>query len=131
MPKMYNSDLKTRARELRKNMTKEERHLWYDFLKTLDVNVARQEIMGHYIVDFYIPSAKLVIEVDGSQHYEDDGPKKDEERTRFLQDTYGVEIIRIMNTDVNRNFDGVCAYLQETIQRRIHSASPRSRVGDA
>ena len=99
-------------------MTKEERHLWYDFLKNLKLNVSRQEIMGKYIVDFYIAEANLVIEVDGSQHYEDDGMKRDQERTRYLEDTYGVEIVRIQNTDVNENFDGVCEYLEEIIKRR-------------
>ena len=64
-----NTKLTTNAKELRKSMTKEERHLWYDFLKQLPITVHRQKPLGNYIVDFYIASAKLVIELDGSQHY--------------------------------------------------------------
>ena len=131
MPKKYNSELRNLARELRNNMTKEERHLWYDFLRNLKMNVSRQEIMGKYIVDFYIAEINLAIEVDGGQHYEAEGLKKDQERTRYLEDTYGVEIVRIQNTDVNENFDGVCEYLEEIIKRRSRNllALPAGRGG--
>ena len=74
------------AKTLRKNMTKEERHLWYDFLKSLPITVNRQKVIGNYIVDFYIAAAKLVIELDGSQHYEDDGMDNDIKRDAFLND---------------------------------------------
>ena len=70
MNKTNNSTLTGNAKTLRKNMTKEERHLWYDFLKTLPIPANRQKVLGNYIVDFYIAAAKLVIELDGSQHYE-------------------------------------------------------------
>ena len=73
MPEYYNKHLRGNARSLRKNMTKEERHLWYDFLKGLPVMVHRQKVFGNYIADFYIAEAKLVIELDGSQHYEEAG----------------------------------------------------------
>lgn len=71
--KTKNSSLTGNSKTLRKNMTKEEGHLWYDFLKSLPCNVNRQKVIGNYIVDFYISSAKIVIELDGSQHYEDNG----------------------------------------------------------
>ena len=75
-----NSRLSGNARALRKNMTKEERHLWYDFLKGLPIMVHRQKVIGPYIVDFYIAKANLVIELDGSQHYEEAGIKADQNR---------------------------------------------------
>ena len=88
-------------------MTKEERHLWYDFLKPLPIPVNRQKVIGYYIVDFYIAKAKLVIELDGSQHYEDAGQQKDFERDENLA-RLGLTVLRYSNLDVNRNFEGVC-----------------------
>ena len=80
-----NDDLLQNARNLRKNMTKEERHLWLDFLKRYPVRFRRQEIIGNFIVDFYCSSAALAVELDGSQHYEDREKAYDEERTRYLE----------------------------------------------
>ena len=80
-----NSKLVSNARNLRKNMTKEERHLWYDFLKNYSVRFYRQKILGQYIVDFYCADAKLVIALDGSQHYDPNEMKRDKERTAFLE----------------------------------------------
>ena len=91
-------------------MTKEERRLWYDFLKQLPVTVNRQKVIGHYIVDFYCASAKLVIELDGSQHYESEGTVADRERDLALS-SLGITVVRYSNDDVNRNFDGVCTDL--------------------
>ena len=85
---------------LRKNMTPEERHLWYDFLKTYPIRFNRQKIIGKYIVDFYSAKAKLIIELDGSQHYEKNGIDKDVERTKFLEQ-YGF-IIRIPNNEIKK-----------------------------
>jgi len=87
-------------------MTKEERRLWYDFLKQLPVTVNMQKVIDHYIVDFYCASAKLVIELDGSQHYEDEGAAADRERDHALNQR-GITIVRYSNNDLNRNFDGV------------------------
>ena len=101
LPK-YNSDLIPNAKDLRKNMTKEERHLWYDYLRTYPVKFVRQKVLGKYIADFYCASANLVIELDGSQHYEESGLKYDAVRTEFLQE-YGIQIIRIPNNEINRN----------------------------
>ena len=110
MNQTSNPKLKRNAQKLRREMTKEERHLWYDFLKQLPVTVNRQKVIGHYIVDFYCASAKLGIELDGSQHYEDEGPAADRERDNALNQR-GITIVRYSNNDVNRNFDGVCADL--------------------
>jgi len=87
-----------------------KRRLWYDFLKQLPVTVNRQKVINHYIVDFYCASAKLVIELDGSQHYEDEGASSDRERTHALNQL-GISVVRYSNDDINRNFDGVCADL--------------------
>ncbi len=88
-------------------MTKEERHLWYDFLKELPVTVHRQKIIGNYIVDFYCASAGLVIELDGSQHYFDDGIKSDKVRDSYLN-SLGLTVLRYSNDDVNNSFESVC-----------------------
>ena len=95
------------SRSLRKNMTKEERHLWYDFLKELPVMVHRQKVIGRYIVDFYIAAKKIVIELDGSQHYSEEGKESDSVRDSFLA-AQGITVLRYSNADVNMRFDSVC-----------------------
>ena len=105
-----NPKFRKNAQKLRREMTKEERRLWYDFLKRLPITVNRQKVIGHYIVDFYCASAKLVIELDGSQHYEDDIAASDRERDHVLNQL-GITVVRYSNDDVNRNFNGVCADL--------------------
>ena len=105
-----NPKLKRNAQKLRREMTKEERRLWYDFLKRLPVTVNRQKVIGRYIVDFYCASAKLVIELDGSQHYEEGGAASDRERDLALNGL-GFSVVRYTNDDINRNFGGVCADL--------------------
>ena len=107
MGQLHNKSLRGNARSLRKNMTKEERHLWYDFLKGLPVMVHRQKIIGHYIVDFYIAESKLVIELDGTQHFEDEGREKDLERDAYLH-SQGFTVLRYANSDINKNFQSVC-----------------------
>ena len=102
-----NDTLLTNAKNLRRNMTKEERHLWYDFLRDCGVRFRRQEIIGNYIVDFYCSSEKLVIELDGSQHYDPDKQMKDLERTKYLN-SQGLRVLRFSNLDVMQNFRGVC-----------------------
>ena len=103
----YNAKLTGNARKLRRNMTKEERHLWYDYLKSLPVTAHRQKGLGPYIVDFYIASKKLVIELDGSQHFEQCGIQKDEVRDRYLK-SIGCTVLRYSNADVNKRFESVC-----------------------
>ena len=88
-------------------MTKEERKLWYEFLKELPVNVNRQKVLGSYIVDFYCASAKLVIELDGSQHYELPNMEQDAERDQYLN-SLGLTVLRYTNLEVSQNFRGVC-----------------------
>ena len=114
MNKNNNSRLTPNAKTLRKNMTKEERHLWYDFLKTLPITVNRQKVIGNYIVDFYIASVKLVIEIDGSQHYMDKGKETDEKRDAFLKEL-NIKVLRYSNRDINQNFRGVCENISENI----------------
>ena len=106
------------SQNLRKNMTPEEKHLWYDFLKTLPVTFNRQKVIGKYIVDFYSASAKIVIELDGSQHYTDDAIIKDEERDNYLN-KFGIKVLRYSNYELNKNFNAVC----EDILRQINTSS--------
>ena len=95
------------ARQLRKDMTKEERHLWYDFLKDYPAKFYKQKIVGNYILDFYCEQAKLAIELDGSQHYEDVGQEYDRLRTAYLE-SLGIRVLRFSNEDIKKNFRGVC-----------------------
>ena len=115
----HNKSLVSNARTLRKNMTKEERHLWYDFLRSYPVKFLRQKILGKYIVDFYCAEAKLIVELDGSQHYEDGGMEYDAERTAYLEQ-FGVRVLRIPNNEVGRNFSGVCEYIDFAVKQSLH-----------
>lgn len=99
-------------------MTKEERHLWYDYLKNNNVRFLRQKIIGNYIVDFYCSKLNLVIEIDGSQHYENNAIKYDDKRTKYLEKC-GLKVIRISNYEINQNFDGVCEYLDSVISQSL------------
>jgi very-short-patch-repair endonuclease len=107
MNKFSNHKLTPNAKVLRKNMTKQERHLWYDFLKTLPITIHRQKVIGSYIVDFYCASKKIVIELDGSQHFENEGQEKDKLRDEYLNKS-GIKVLRYSNLDIDRNFEGVC-----------------------
>ena len=118
MQPKHNPQLVPLAKQLRKEMTKEERHLWYDFLRGHPARFSRQKVLGKYIADFYSAQAKLVIELDGSQHYEDGGTEKDAERTAFLED-YGLRVIRIPNNAVNQNFRGVCEYIDDAVKQSL------------
>ena len=121
MQPKHNKQLVPLAKQLRKEMTREERHLWYDFLRSYPVRFSRQKVLGKYIADFYSAEAKLVIELDGSQHYEDRNVKKDADRTAFLEG-YGLRVIRIPNNEVGevgRNFCGVCAYIDAAVKQSL------------
>ena len=122
MDQKRNHKLIDNARLLRREMTKEERHLWYDYLRQYPVKFRRQAVLGKYIVDFYSAKAKLVIELDGSQHYEPQNQYADRLRTEYLE-KFGVMVVRIPNTDVMRNFRGVCEYIDRIIQMRLGSLS--------
>ncbi len=102
------------SQQLRKEMTPEERILWYRFLKKLPVTVNRQRVIGNYIVDFYCASAKLVIELDGLQHGEDSVAEYDRKRDKYLTDL-GLRVIRFSNYDIRRNFRGVCQSILDII----------------
>ena len=99
-------------------MTKEERRLWYDFLRCYPVRFTRQKIIDHYIVDFYCAKAKLVLELDGSQHYSENAQEKDAVRTAVLEQ-YGLTVIRIPNNEVNQNFQGVCQMIDLAVQHAV------------
>ena len=118
----HNKQLIPFAKQLRKEMTKEERHLWYDFLRTYPIRFSRQKVLGQYIADFYSAEAKMIIELDGSQHYEDSNSEKDAERTAYLEG-YGLTVIRIPNNEVMHNFRGVCAYIDGLVQQSLSQKS--------
>ena len=88
-------------------MTKEERHLWYDFLKTLPITFHRQKVIGNYIADFYCAEYSVVIELDGSGHYKDENIQKDIERDKYFN-SLGIMVLRYSNYEVLKNFEGVC-----------------------
>ena len=115
----HNKQLVPFAKKLRREMTKEEKHLWYDFLRHYPVRFLRQKVLGKYIADFYCAQAKLVVELDGSQHYTDENMKKDENRTADLE-VLGLKVLRILNRDVNKNFEGVCQYIDEAVKQSLH-----------
>jgi very-short-patch-repair endonuclease len=106
------------SKMLRRNMTKEKKHLWYDFLKQLPQTINRQKVIGPYVVDFYCACARLVIELDGSQHYEENERLKDQERDAYLHEL-GITVVRYTNLDIHKKFDAVCA----DIVRRINTSS--------
>ncbi len=118
MQSKHNKQLVPLAKQLRKEMTKEERHLWYDFLRDYPVRFSRQKVLGKYIADFYSAEAKIVIELDGSQHYEERNLEKDTERTVFLEG-YGLKVVRIPNNEVSRNFRGVCEYIDIIVKQSL------------
>ncbi|MDO4747556.1 MAG: endonuclease domain-containing protein [Eubacteriales bacterium] len=107
MNKINNPKLTGLSKTLRKNMTKEERHLWYGFLKDLPVTFNRQKVIGNYIVDFYCASAKLVVELDGSQHFDTSGLEKDKLRDEYLT-SLDLTVLRYTNLEIHKNLTGVC-----------------------
>jgi very-short-patch-repair endonuclease len=127
----YNKKLIPRAKKLRRNMMPQESHLWYDFLSKYPIRFQRQKTIGNFIVDFYCHKAKLVVEVDGGQHYTDEGLGYDRERTAILGG-YGLRVIRFSNVDVDRNFRGVCRVIDDTVvgvlsglcHRKVRPQSP-------
>ena len=118
MQPKYNKSLTPLARELRKNMTPQERDLWYQYLRHHPLKFTRQKVLGKYIADFYCASAKLVIELDGSQHYEDKGQEADRERTQFLRQ-YGIRVLRIPNNAISQNLHGVCDYIDAVLKGTV------------
>ena len=113
-----NNSMLNRARELRRDMTPQERKLWYMFLRIYPVKFYKQRIIESFIVDFYCHAAKLVIEIDGSQHYEPQGQAYDEERTAILK-RYGLEVLRFSNREINLDFRAVCEQIDNTVKERM------------
>lgn len=123
MDRKHNPDLTHNAKNLRKDMTKEERLLWYEFLREYPVRFLRQKVIDNYIVDFYCSKARLIIELDGSQHYEGKGQLRDRIRTERIE-ARGLTVVRIPNNEVTENLSGVCEYIDLMVQRLIE-VSPR------
>lgn len=115
----HNPKLTENARSLRKNQTKEERHLWYDYLRSYPVRFLRQKVIDNYIADFYCHEARLVIEIDGSQHYEEKGILRDRIRTERIE-RRNLKVISIPNNEINQNFGGVCEYIDEQVKLSLH-----------
>jgi len=113
----YEKKLIKNAKLLRKEATRHEKKLWYDFLCKYPIRFQRQKTINKYIVDFYCHKAKLVIELDGSQHYTSEREKYDTERTELLQ-TLGLDVLRFSNLDIDRNFKGVCEYIDMVIKEK-------------
>ena len=113
------------AQELRKSMTKEEKHLWYDFLRTYPVRFIRQKVIDSYIVDFYCAKAKVVVELDGSQHGETINVERDNLRDEALS-KYDIRVIRIPNYEIWQNFNGVCRHIDNTVQQSLSQQADSS-----
>ena len=113
--KDYNKANIPLAKTLRKNMTPWERKLWYDFLRSYPVRFQRQKAIGNYIADFYCAKARLVIELDGGGHYTEEKKAEDERRTEGLT-AINLTVVRICNLDIDRNFRGVCEYIDLTVK---------------
>ncbi|MBQ9778928.1 MAG: DUF559 domain-containing protein [Clostridia bacterium] len=118
MQRKHNPALIPVAKVLRKNMTPEEKHLWYDFLSLYPIRFCRQKIIGNYVADFYCAKAKLVVELDGSQHNTPDGIAYDAIRTEFLQQ-FDLLVLRIPNILIHKDFKSACAYIDDIVQKRI------------
>ena len=118
MERKHNSSLTANAKALRKNMTKEERRLWHMFLRTYPVRFLRQKVIDNYIVDFYCHAARLIVELDGSQHYQAMEMLRDQIRTERLEER-SLLVVRIPNNAVNENFEGVCEYIDALVKQRV------------
>lgn len=118
MPVKYSKKAMSFSKNLRKNMTKQEKHLWYDFLCKYPIKFQRQKAIDNYIVDFYCHSAKLVVEIDGSQHYLPEDKEYDKKRTEILSE-YGLCVLRFTNFDINDKFNGVCFEIDKIVKSRI------------
>ena len=119
----YNKKLVPVAQELRKSMTKEEKHLWYDFLKRLPCTVNRQKNIGNYIVDFFIANKRIVIEIDGGQHNYEENKEADKQRDFDLL-KLGITVLRYTNLDINTRFNTVCEDILKHLCLTIDDLKP-------
>ena len=118
MPLPYNGKNTILAKNLRKYATKQEKHLWYDFLRDYEIKFQRQRTIDNFIADFYGQKANLIIEIDGSQHYTEKGITKDIYRTEKLEE-YGLTVIRFTNNQIEEDFYAVCEYIDNTVKSLI------------
>ena len=114
----YNEKNIALAKNLRKNATPQENHLWYDFLSKYEIRFQRQKAIDNFVADFYCHKAKLIVEIDGSQHYTEEGKEKDAFRTEILEG-YELKVIRFTNHQINTNFKGVCEYIHSVVSSII------------
>ncbi len=114
----YKKELIPFAKELRANMTPQENRLWYCFLKNYPIRFQRQKAIKSFIADFFCHKAGLIIELDGSQHYTEDGMVRDSERTAILSE-FNLEVIRFSNCDVDDNFEGVCFKIDDIVSKKL------------
>ena len=127
--KKYNKELIYNAKNLRKSATKEENHLWYDYLRGHKEKFVRQKNIGNYILDFYCANKKLAIEIDGSQHYNEIGSFYDKNRTKTINE-YGISVLRFSNREINNQFEAVCLYIDNFIKNmsgNLNNDSPVDR----
>ncbi len=117
-PIKRNSNLLENAKELRREMTKQEKHLWFDFLRHYPIKIYKQRIIENFIVDFYCHKAHLAIELDGSQHYSAEGKLYDDLRSKVIEQ-YGILVLRFSNFDIDDKFEGVCSVIDKTIRERV------------
>ena len=115
----YNKKNIPLAKTLRKNATREENHLWYDFLSKYKIRFQRQKAIDNFIADFYCHKARLIIEIDGSQHFSEEGMQKDAFRTEILEG-YDLRVIRFNNYQINTNFRGVCEYIDLVVKASLN-----------
>ena len=120
MPLHYNGKNTILAKNLRKNATKQENHLWYDFLKDYEIKFQRQRTIDDFIADFYCQKANLIIEIDGNQHCSVSEAKNDQIRTEKLK-LYGLTVIRFTNHQIDNDFYSVCEYIDKTVKSIISS----------
>lgn len=118
----YQKNLIPRAKELRSNATPQENHLWYDFLRTYPIRFQRQKTIDRFIVDFYCHRAKLVVELDGSQHFTEEGMAYDQERSDVLAG-YGLYVRRFNNLEIDQNFSAVCEEIHRLVQERMEDVT--------
>ena len=120
MPINYNSRNIELAKALRKNMTPQEKHLWYDYLANYKPNFQRQKSIDNFIADFYCQKAKLIVEIDGAEHFTENGRRKDVLRTEILE-KYGLTVIRFTNSQINKKFKDVCEEIDKTVKLRLEN----------
>lgn len=114
----YKKDNKVLANNLRRNITPEEKKLWYQCLRLFPVRFNKQKRLGNYIVDFYCHKARIVIELDGEQHYEEEAIIYDQQRTKYLEQ-FNILVLRYTNRELKANFKGVCEDIENTLKQRL------------